>query len=158
MKKTLPIILTIALAVLTGGMGMGQTFNYPIKGKQGFNLTEKSRDGLHITYNLGQMSLSALNYRGEDMAEISITSIAMPNNAGCPNLPVESRLMAIPQGAKATLRVVRAESETIRNVNIAPALRIQSENDEPDMNYVKDMTVYGQNAFYPKEPFVMGES
>lgn len=158
MKKTLPIILTIALAVLTGGMGMGQTFNYPIKGKQGFNLTEKTRDGLRITYNLGQMSLSTLNYRGEDMAEISISSITMPNDAGCPNLPVESRMMAIPQGAKATLRVVRAESETIRNVNIAPALRIQSENEEPDMNYVKDMAVYGKNAYYPAEPFVMGNS
>ena len=158
MKRALQIIMTIALAVLTGTMSMAQTFNYPVKGKQGFALTEKTRDGLHISYNLGQMSLSQLSYRGEEMSEISISAITLPTDAGSPNLPTESRMMAIPQGAKANLRVVRFETETIKNVNIAPALRIQSENEEPDMNYVKDMAIYGKNAFFPAEPFMMGES
>ena len=141
MKRALQIIMTIALAVLTGTMSMAQTFNYPVKGKQGFALTEKTRDGLHISYNLGQMSLSQLSYRGEEMSEISISAITLPTDAGSPNLPTESRMMAIPQGAKANLRVVRFETETIKNVNIAPALRIQSENEDPDMNYVKDMDI-----------------
>ena len=150
--------MAIVLAVLTGTTGMAQTFNYPVKGKQGFTLTEKTRDGLHISYNLGQMTLSQLSYRGEEMSEISISAIVLPNNAGCPNLPVESRLVAIPQGAKATLTVVNVETETLRNVNLAPALRIQSENEEPDMNYVKDMAVYGKNALYPADPFELGAS
>ena len=158
MKRPLTFLMAIALAVLTGTTGMAQTFNYPVKGKQGFTLTEKTRDGLHISYNLGQMTLSQLNYRGEEMSEISISAIVLPNNAGCPNLPVESRLVAIPQGAKATLTVVNVETETLRNVNLAPALRIQSENEEPDMNYVKDMAVYGKNALYPADPFELGAS
>ena len=148
----------MALAVLTGIHGMAQTFDYPLKGKQGFNLTEKTRDGLRISYNLGQMSLNPITYRGEEMLEISISAIAIPNDAGLPNLPTDSRMMAVPQGAKATLNVVSYETETIRNVNIAPALRIQAESEEPDMNYVKDMAVYGKDAFFPAEPFVMGES
>ena len=148
----------MALAVLTGIHGMAQTFDYPLKGKQGFNLTEKTRDGLRISYNLGQMSLNPITYRGEEMSEISISAIAIPNDAGLPNLPTDSRMMAVPQGAKATLNVVSFETETIHNVNIAPALRIQAESEEPDMNYVKDMAVYGKDAFFPAEPFVMGES
>ena len=158
MKKSLLTVLAITLLALTGGFAMAQTFNYPMKGRQGFNLTEKTRDGLHISYNLGQMSLSQLNYRGEELSEISISTIAIPADAGSPNLPTESRMMAIPQGATAHLRVVNVEKETLHNVNIAPALRIQSENEEPDMNYVKDMRIYGKNAFYPAEPFVMGNS
>ena len=67
-------------------------------------------------------------------------------------------MMAIPQGATANLRVVSFEKETLHNVNIAPALRIQAETEEPDMNYVKDMAIYGKDAFYPAEPFVMGNS
>ena len=158
MKKTLlSVSIVVALAFMTN-LTMAQTFSYPVNGKPGFNLNEKTRDGLHISYNLGQMSLNSLNYRGEDMTEISISAITLPNAAGCPNLPVESRMMAIPQGATATLRVVSVESETLHNVNIAPALRIQSENEEPDMNYVKDMSVYGKNALYPVEPFEMGSS
>jgi hypothetical protein len=158
MKKSLQTVLAMIMLALTGSFAMAQTFNYPVKGRQGFSLTEKTRDGLHISYNLGQMSLSQLNYRGEDMSEITISAIALPNNAGCPNLPTESRMLAIPQGATASLRVVSFERETLHNVNIAPALRIQAENEEPDMNYVKDMNVYGKDAFYPAEPFTMGNS
>ena len=120
MKKILLTVLAIIMLALTGGIAMAQTFNYPLKGKQGFNLTEKTRDGLHITYNLGQMSLSQLDYRGEEMSEISISAIAIPNDAGHPNLPTESRMMAIPQGATATLNVVSFETEILHNVNIAP--------------------------------------
>ena len=158
MKKSLLKILAIAALAFITNFTMAQTFSYPVKGKQGFTLTEKTRDGLHISYNLGQMSLSQLNYRDEDMAEISISAISIPANAGSPNLPTESRMMAIPQGATATLKVLSAESETLHNINIAPALRIQTENEDPDMNYVKDMAVYGKNAYYPAEPFTIGKS
>ena len=158
MKKSLPIVLAIALIAFIGNTVLAQTFNYPVKGKQGFNLTEKTRDGLHISYNVGQVTLNSIQYRGEEMSEVSINTIAIPSEAGKPNLPADSRMMAIPQGATAHLRVVNVEKETLHNVNIAPALRIQSENEEPDMNYVKDMRIYGKNAFYPAEPFVMGNS
>ena len=158
MKKSLPIVLAFALIAFIGNTVLAQTFNYPVKGKQGFNLTEKTRDGLHISYNVGQVTLNTLQYRGEEMSEVSINTIAIPSEAGKPNLPADSRMMAIPQGATAHLRVVSFERETLHNVNIAPALRIQSENEEPDMNYVKDMSVYSKDAYYPAEPFVMGSS
>ena len=151
-------MLAIAALAFIANLAMAQTFDYPVKGKQGFNLTEKTRGGLHISYNLGQMSLSQIDYRGEAMSEISIASITIPADAGSPNLPTDSRMMAIPQGATASLRVVSVEKETLHNVNIAPALRIQAESEEPDMNYVKDMAIYGKNAFYPAEPFTMGNS
>ena len=151
-------MLAIAALAFIANLAMAQTFDYPVKGKQGFNLTEKTRGGLHISYNLGQMSLSQIDYRGEAMSEISIASITIPADAGSPNLPTDSRMMAIPQGATASLRVVSVEKETLHNINIAPALRIQAENEDPDMNYVKDMTIYGKNALYPAEPFTMGNS
>ncbi len=158
MKKAVLTFLAIAILALMGNYAVAQTFDYPVKGKQGFNLTEKTRDGLHISYSVGQVTLNQLNYRGEEMSEVSIKAITIPNDEGKPNLPSDSRMLAIPQGATATLHVVSFETETLHNVNIAPALRIQSENEEPDMNYVKDLTVYNKDAFYPAEPFVMGSS
>ena len=92
------------------------------------------------------------------MSEISINAICIPNDQGLPNLPVESRMMAIPQGSTPILNVVRAETQTFHNVNIAPALRIQAESEEPEANYVKDMKVYGKDALYPQNPFTMGVS
>ena len=146
------------ILALSTGMIMAQTYTYPVQGKQGFAVTEKTRDGLHISYQLGQFTLDQLDYRGEAMSEITISGVVLPNTAGSPNLPTESRMMAIPTGAKATLNVVHYDTEVLHNVNIAPALRIQAETEEPDMEYKKDMKVYSQNAFYPENPFVMGES
>ena len=92
MKKSLPIALALVLLAFFGNTAMAQTFDYPVKGKQGFNLTEKTRDGLHITYNVGQVTLNQLNYRGEEMSEVAIKAIAIPNEAGKPNLPADSRM------------------------------------------------------------------
>jgi hypothetical protein len=58
MKKILLTVLAIIMLALTGGIAMAQTFNYPLKGKQGFNLTEKTRDGLHINLYSGRYLLA----------------------------------------------------------------------------------------------------
>ena len=158
MKRQITRFVALMVLVFSAGMLGAQTYSYPVERQQGFSLTEKTRDGIHINYELGSFSLSQLNYKGEDMSEIAIKGITLPNVAGCPNLPAESRLIAIPQGAKATLDVVRADKEVIKNVNIAPALRIQDENEEPDMDYKKDMKVYAKDALYPENPFMMGET
>ncbi len=158
MKKTLLQLLVIAILALTANMAVAQTYTFPVKGTQGFTLTQSTRNGARINYELGQFSLSQVEYRGEEMSEISINAICIPNDAGLPNLPVESRMIAIPQGAKAQINVVRAEKQTFQNVNIAPALRLQAENEDPEMNYEKDMKVYARNAFYPENPFIVSES
>ena len=155
MRRFLQTMVLIAVIAMSTSLAMAQTFTYPVKGKQGFSLSEKTRDGLHVSYNLSQFTLSPLNYRGESMSEISISGMVLPNNEGCPNLPVESRLLAVPQGANARLNVVNVESEIVRNVDIAPALRIQAENEEPEFNYVKNREVYSKNAFYPEQPFTI---
>ena len=156
--KRVPQMIFIAMIAFFSNLAMAQTFTYPVKGKQGFSISEKTRDGLHVNYNLGQFSLRQLNYRGEDMSEISISGMVLPNIEGCPDLPVESRMLAIPQGANARLNIINAESEVVRDVNVAPALRIQAESEEPEFNYVKNRDVYEKNAFYPEQPFTIDRS
>ena len=158
MKHSTLIITTIIFAVFSIASATAQTFSYPAKGDKGFSLGKKTRGNIEINYNVGSFSFNHLNYKGEDMSEITLEGIFLPNNAGCPNLPVESRFIAIPQGAKATLNVVSFEKEVIQNVNIAPARAIQAESEEPDMNYVKDKRIYNANANYPENPFVISET
>lgn len=158
MKRIYTRGVVLMVLTLIASFTMAQTYTYPVKGRQGFTLTEKTRDGLRISYELGSFSLNQMNYRGEVMSEISIKSIVLPNAAGSPNLPTESRMMAIPQGATATLNVIHAERQVIKNVNIAPALRIQAETEKPEMDYKKDMKIYGRNAFYPENPFEISTS
>ena len=158
MKRIFLQLFAIVILALTANLAVAQTYTFPVKGTQGFALTQSTRDGARISYQLGQFSMSQVEYRGEEMSEISINAICIPNDKGLPNLPVESRMLAIPQGAKAKLNVVRAETQTFQNVNIAPALRLQAENEDPEMNYEKDMKVYAKNALYPQNPFMIGQS
>lgn len=152
-KLNLRRLLVVGLLAFIANVTMAQTYTYPVQEKQGFSVSQKTRDGMRINYELGSFTLNQLNYRGEEMSEISIKGIVLPNTEGSPNLPAESRMIAIPTGATATLNVVHADSQVIKNVNIAPALRIQNENEEPEANYEKDMKVYSRNAFYPENPF-----
>ena len=151
------LFLSIALIALTSISATAQTFSFPTKGGKGFSLGEKTRGKIEINYNVGSFSFNHLNYKGEDLIEIELEGIFLPNDAGCPNLPVESRFFAIPQGAKATLNVISYEKEIIRNVNIAPARAIQAENDEPNMDFTKDQKIYTTNANFPENPFVISE-
>jgi hypothetical protein len=154
MKKKRVFIIALMMLVCVN-MLYSQTYTYPLKGTSGFSVSNQTRDGLRVNYNIGQFSLNTISYRSESMSEISIPAIVLPNEAGCPNLPVESRFVAIPQGAEARLEVIACDTAIIRNVNIAPALRIQPGDEEPDMNYVKDQKVYSKNAFYPTNPFAI---
>lgn len=158
MKQNNLLIIVLMLIAASFPSAKAQTFNYPTKGTKGFSIGNKTKGNIEINYNLGSFSFDPLNYKGEEMAEISLGSICLPNDEGCPNLPVESRFIAIPQGAKATLNVVSFEKEVIRNVNIAPARKIQAENDEPNMDFVKDAKIYATNANYPEKPFVISET
>ena len=157
MKHSTLIIKAIVFAVFSISSATAQTFSYPTKGAKGLSIATETKSNIGINYNLGSFSFNHLNYKGEDLTEISLEGIFLPNDAGCPNLPVESRFVAIPQGATATLNVVSYEKEVIRNVNIAPARAIQTENDEPNMDFVKDQKIYATNANFPENPFVISE-
>ena len=125
------------------------TFNH--EGKTGIQMIEQTRGNVALEYNLDAMSLTSFTYNGEEMQNIGIADISLPNEKGLPNVPSYSRTIAIPQGAQAVLHVVSYEQQVIDYVNVEPSLGVQMENEEPDMNYIKDMKVYAQNEYYPAE-------
>ena len=127
-----------------------RTFNFNHE-NAGFKMTEQTRGNVSLVYSIDEMSLSAFIYNGEEMQTVGIADISLPNEKGLPNVPSYSRTIAIPQGAQAVLRVKNYEQQTITNVNVEPSLGVQVENEEPDMNYTKNMKVYAENAFYPAE-------
>ncbi|MDD4142371.1 MAG: C25 family peptidase propeptide domain-containing protein, partial [Bacteroidales bacterium] len=117
------------------------------------------RDGNGITVNVAvdDFSFESLTYKGEEMQEINISGINLPNDAGMPNLPRVSRYIAVPQGAEAKITVRNISTETIENVNLAPALEIQAEVEEPAMDYKKNEKVYSTNAMYPAQMYELSE-
>ena len=114
-------------------------------------------NGISIGLTLKSYEINSLNYKSEVMHEISMSGIFIPNDEGMPNLPRISRFVAIPQGAEIRVSIKNMETETVQNINIAPALRIQAIPEEPAMDYVKDQKVYLTDDFYPQNPVAVSE-
>lgn len=152
-KLNIKRLLCLALVMLSIAATAQEvrTFSFNHEGKKGLQLKNQTRGNVTLEYNLDEMSLTTFTYNGEEMQNIGIADISLPNAKGLPNVPCYSRTIAIPQGANAVLRVLSYEQQVIKDVNVEPSLGIQMENEEPDMNYTKDMKVYAENALYPAE-------
>ncbi|MCL2290460.1 MAG: C25 family cysteine peptidase [Bacteroidetes bacterium] len=114
-------------------------------------------NGMSIGLSLKSYEVTPLSYRGEVMHEITLSGIFIPNEAGMPNLPIISRLVAIPKGAKVRVSIKSMKTERLENINIAPALKIQAIPEEPVTDYVKNAKAYTTNAFYPQNPVEISE-
>ena len=114
-------------------------------------------NGVSIGLTLKSYEVNSLNHKGEEMHEISLSGIFIPNDEGMPNLPRISRFVAVPQGAEIKVSIKSMETETLHNVNIAPALRIQAIPEDPVMDYVKNAKVYDTDDFYPQNPVEISE-
>ncbi|MDR0970724.1 MAG: C25 family cysteine peptidase [Lentimicrobiaceae bacterium] len=120
---------------------------------------EDLRDGsgIRITLSIDSLQFEEVAYRGESMKEILMSGIFIPNEEGMPNLPRISRYIAIPQGATVAVNMNNATTELLKNVNIAPALRIQAEIEDPVSEYIKNQKVYSENSNYPASPIEVSE-
>ena len=118
---------------------------------------KRSGNGIIVNLSTPSYSFESVSYRGEDMQQIVIPGIFIPQDEGMPNLPVVSRYIAVPQGATVSVNIIDCKKDIVSDVNIAPALRIQAESEEPEENYVKNETVYSTNANYPSNPIIVSE-
>ena len=148
MRKVLVCVLFISINTLFSGL-FAQEMTY-----------SKSRDGNGISVSLDLKTYKIQTFtdnRGEEMHEIELSGIFIPNDEGMPNLPRISRFVAVPNGAEVKVSVKYIETETVENINIAPALRIQAIPEEPEQNYVKNDKVYLKNELYPQMPYEISE-
>ncbi len=134
-----------------------QTFKYSDTwGNSGFNLESQKSSGVEIIYSIKEFSISETEIKGETLQNINLPGIILFNDAGMPDLPGESKLIAVPEGAKPILKILDYRTETVEGVEMAPAPVIPFDT-EPDIKYEKNMKVFSKDAFYPEDPFKLSE-
>lgn len=126
-------------------------------GNSGITLKSESTAGVRINFSVTSVEFIDNEIDGLPMKEILMPQVLLPNDEGMPNLPGFGRNIAIPQGARARINVKSYRTETIKNIEIAPAPRIPLDTEDGPLQYRKNEKVYGQNAFYPAEPFLLSE-
>lgn len=152
MKKTLFLVL----ALWTGTLLQAQEYRFNTKA-DGFSVKSKSNTTLSINYNVSGITLENADREGLEGQIVTLSGIHISNEAGAPNLPSRSTFVAIPNGAKSSIKMVNARTKTIKNVDLIPAPQPQLDNNDSPAVYQKDMSIYGRNALYPATPFHQSE-
>ena len=135
MKKLLLVLLAIVSISFAGN---SQAYTYTDSWDQeGFVLRSQSADGLEVNFSVPSFSLEDLEVRGEAMKTLALPGHFLPNDEGAPDLPGSGRYIALPQGARAVVRIVSYRTERIRNVNIAPAPRIPKATERGPLDFLR---------------------
>ena len=151
-------VVMLSLLTMASASAQNRTFTFQTSAEhEGFSLEQSGKSSAHIRHALTSMSIETLDAESVSGEVISLSGLYLPNNAGAPNLPGDSRYLAIPQGATATLVVHSFQKQTIQNVDLLPAAPIQLENDNSPADYSKDMSIYGKDGLYPANPFQLSE-
>ncbi len=153
----LPALLFVTVAFFTNIMKADEVKYDDSWGKQGFSVTTQKSSGLEIIYSINSFSLKNTQINGEAMTKIELPGVLLPNNEGAPDLPGTGRYIAIPNGAKASVKVVATRTEKFTGVEIAPAPRIPWDTEDGPLDYNKNQTIYSSNSLYPSDPVILSD-
>ncbi len=151
-KLSVLLIATLMFAVNS----FAQKVTYPDSwGKSGISLKNENSSGVIVNFSINEFTFTDRDVDGEVMKAVQLPGHFLPNNEGAPDLPGSGRYIAIPQGAKAILKVIASRTEKYSNVNISPAPRIPKDNENGPLVYKKDRKIYTADKFYPSEPVLI---
>jgi hypothetical protein len=152
------LIALFVLLAVSPAFGQRIEFNFPDAwGNEGYNLHRQDHSGVRVIHSINQLSLYDFEVDDATWKMIDMQGILLPNDEGSPNLPGNGRFIAIPQGATATLNINAVRSQVVQNVDFLPAPNIPLANDDSPLRFEKNMEIYGQDAFFPAEPFRLSE-
>jgi len=116
----------------------------------GFQLVESKAQCIRLTYHTPEFRLDSLLIDGEWMLSLQLPGVFLPGEAGRPNLPTESRYVALPKGVQVMLSVDEGIPDTLFCPQLLPAPRIPKETDD-GLEYFKDPLAYQTDAFSPAQ-------
>ncbi len=76
---------------------------------------------------------------------------------GKPALPRFSRLIAIPNSGNPHFEIISYDRKIVKNIDVYPAQRLQSESQSSDRNFVIDEEFYNGSKIFPAEIVQLGE-
>lgn len=120
-------------------------------GEAGLTLVQSRGSGVEVLFSLRDWTLGDLELDGRGRHTLQVPGLALQNEAGAPDIPGFSRYLALPNGARAVVRVLDSRVEILRDVDLAPAPIIPDETQDGPLVYAENAALYGADAFYPAE-------
>jgi len=155
-SKLFASIVLMSAFFIVPAQGEIITYNDPWN-DPGFNLLSFDGAGVDVTYSLTQYALEDITINGEQMQNIFLPGVIIPNEAGAPNIPGSGRYIAVPERARASVQILNFRTEVFQGIELAPAAPIPLETDDSPPVYRKNPDIYNRNAYYPDQPVRLSE-
>ncbi len=126
-------------------------------GQAGFTLEQSDPTGVEVNFSINEFYLDEVVINNENMQNVILPGVFLPNDEGAPDLPGNGRFIAIPQGSTAEMRIISSRTETFSNIELAPAPRIPLETEDGPLEFNKNNSIYLRDAYYPENPVLLSE-
>jgi hypothetical protein len=128
-------------------------FNYTDSfGDPGLTLLQQAPDRVELSFSLDSWQLGTIDIDGQTRQTVNVPGMLLPNDAGAPNLPGQGWYIAVPRGAQVSLQIVAMQTETLTDIDLAPAPRLPLETEDGPLDYPINDAIYQRDAFYPEAP------
>ncbi len=146
MKQLVPL-LTLVFAI--GILEAQETYCFRTDAPQGFSIESSTDSGLLLHYTINKIGIAEINNDEVKGQEIVLKGSFGSFAEGKPNLPVENRYIAVPQGATVNIEVKEKGSQTLHGIDLLPATSVQGNTAVGLPKLRKDLSIFGKDADFP---------
>jgi len=149
------LILLFSLVLSFALLKAQDTYRFRTDAPQGLSVTSSTASHLSLHYSIQELGIANIENGDVKGQEIILKGQFAPNAEGHPNLPVVNRYVAIPQGATVSLQVKENASTVLTDIDLLPAMPARTDLAEGDLQLRWDADIYGKDANFPTENFVL---
>lgn len=125
---------------------------------QGINIKSSTTTGLSLHYVLNEITIGDVQYDKAQGQEIIMKGSFGSFAEGLPNLPFENHYIAVPRGAKVSVKVKENGCQTLSGIDLLPAAEVILNRDAELPKLRKDMSVFGKDANFPAENVTIAQT
>jgi hypothetical protein len=127
------------------------------RGDELFDHTSYGKELTEIHFSLPGYDIEPVTENGVTYQKISYWNEGEMLEVGMPDLPIFTRLIAIPNSGTPNIEILSFEEETISNMLIYPQQELQSESQANRTDFVINSGFYDSGDIYPSQMYSLGE-
>ena len=135
-----------------------EIYRFRTDAPQGLNIESSTTSGLSLHYALNEITIADYDDGDTHGQEIIMKGSFGSFAEGLPNLPFENHYIAIPRGAKVSIKIKENGSQTLNGINLLPAAEVMLNNAAEKPKLRKDMSVFGKDANFPSENVTIAQT
>ena len=150
--------LLIAMIFTFLDMKAQETYRFRTDAPQGLNIESSTASGLSLHYALNEITVADYDDGDTHGQEILMKGSFGSFAEGLPNLPFENHYIAIPRGAKVSIKIKENGCQTLNGINLLPAAEVMLNKAAEKPKLHKDMSVFGKDANFPSENVTIAQT